>query len=814
MAKDIKKLNERLDLIAQQNENEFKFIPNLSRVSQVGFKPLTTTSVVDVSKMEGRDDDLKSLMKKLLPESTVKEDGILQIVSLVGLGGMGKTTLAQLAFNDDTLKDHFDPSMMIWVCVSDPFDRIKIAKAILEKVTGNSPNVSEFESLLGQVKNSISGQRFLLVLDDVWLKDEDDTMWNPLKITLIKSGAPGSRILVTTRKEKVAKIMGSAQIQLLDPLSDAYCWSILSRFAFHERNEGDCYMLKEIGWEIALKCKGLPLAAKTLGSLLHRKSSLQEWEHVLKSKMWEIDDVRKDIFRILALSYNDLHPAVKRCFSYCAIFPKDSDINVDELIRIWMAQGFLYSTGTSGDMEMKGREYFEDLAMRSFFQDFERGGRVGVERIISCKMHDLVHDFAQFLTNNECLIVENTKVEVKDVRHLNLLNFKAKATMDMFSQSQIEKLCSFTCKDNEIPLNSLNHLKRVKLLKLSDCKLEDVPTEIENLIHLRYLDLSGNYLFEKLPKYICDLHNLQTLNLTRCGNLSGLPLGIHRLVNLRHLLVYGTPGRFKFREGFEKLVNLRSLDCFRCEREAGNKLGYLKDLNLIGGSVHVYIEDMDDGCDDVADAEKANLKHKAFLEHLELFCVGVVGSRVIDALQPSPNLRGLRFIGSYLPNWMATLINLRKLKIERGGKDIDVLHSLRNLPFLEDLTLYQLEMERLSVEFFGLSRTKTQYSAIIAFPNLLSFRLQHCWRWREWEDIGEDEENENISSVLARLQHLEIVGCPEIKALPHRLLRKAASSLQIFDIDDCYSLGERYGEEKGEDRDEIAHIPFVRITYS
>ncbi|KAK4425807.1 putative disease resistance protein RGA3 [Sesamum alatum] len=201
---------------------------------------------------------------------------------------MGKTTLAQLVFNDVLVKNQFQ--LKIWVCVSDPFDEIKIAKAILEVTNRSCSSLTQPQALLQSIEKSISGQKFLLVLDDVW--EDDDSKWRPLKACL-KNGAPGSRILVTTRKTKVAKIMGTTYIHMLEPLSDSYCWSILSHRALEGRGEADHEILKETGLEIAKKCKGLPLAANIVGGLLHCKASLQEWQDVLDSEIWELEEMRK-----------------------------------------------------------------------------------------------------------------------------------------------------------------------------------------------------------------------------------------------------------------------------------------------------------------------------------------------------------------------------------------------------------------------------------------------------------------------------------------------------------------------------------------
>ncbi|KAG5234435.1 disease resistance protein [Salix suchowensis] len=328
IALKIKEVSEKVDEIANERARHGLQINRGTDEIQ----RLISTSLVDELNVCGRDDEKKIIVSKLLTESS-REARDVDVISLVGLGGIGKTTLAQLAFNDVEVTDYFEKK--IWVCVSEPFD---------EEV------------------------RVLLVLDDVWT--EDHRQWEQLKPSLAGC-ARGSRILVTTRNGDVAKMMGTDHQIDIETLSDNACLSIFNHVAFHERSEDERERLTDIGNKIANKCKGLPLVAKVLGGLMQSKRTREEWEDVLSSELWRLDEVDKNkvekkIFLPLLLSYYDLPLVARRCFLYCAMFPKDYVMEKDELVKMWMAQGYLTGTGNR-DMEIVGEQYFQVLAIRSFF---------------------------------------------------------------------------------------------------------------------------------------------------------------------------------------------------------------------------------------------------------------------------------------------------------------------------------------------------------------------------------------------------------------------------------------------------------------
>ncbi|KAL6126680.1 hypothetical protein ACLB2K_074726 [Fragaria x ananassa] len=278
IAKKIEELNERLDLI-DKNKQSFKFQQNTPRAVPELLQRLKTTSLPNASTF-GRDSEKNLIISKLLRDNS-EESEVPLIVPVVGLGGMGKTYLANLVYNE--IKTRFDES--IWVCVSDPFDEIKIAQAIIEELDKDNSSKSSnvLQTLTQCIVDLIKGKNFLLVLDDVWYPKS--SQWEEF-IKPLSKGAVGSRVLVTTRNEEVATDVMNATTELvtLKGLGEVSCLSLF----YHSAGMVESSVSKEfhdIGLEIVKRCNGLPLAAKTLGSLMrNKKNNIHEWRDVLKSK--------------------------------------------------------------------------------------------------------------------------------------------------------------------------------------------------------------------------------------------------------------------------------------------------------------------------------------------------------------------------------------------------------------------------------------------------------------------------------------------------------------------------------------------------
>ena len=289
-----------------------------------------STSLGDESLVYGRA-QIKEEMVQLLLCNNARSTDAMGVISIVGMGGTGKTTLAQLLYNNQRVKEHFE--IKAWVCVSEEFDPIRVTKTILEAINSSTSNTTDLNLLQVQLKERINMKKSLLVLDDVW--NEDSCDWDALRTPLIV-GAKGSKIIVTTRSTKVASAMRAVHTHCLGGLSSEDGWSLFKKLAFENGDSSGHPQLEAMGEKIVHKCQGLPLAIKAMGSLLHSKVEAREWDDVLNSEIWDLPT--DAVLPALRLSYYYLPSHLKRCFSYCSIFPKDYEFEKEKLVLLWMAE--------------------------------------------------------------------------------------------------------------------------------------------------------------------------------------------------------------------------------------------------------------------------------------------------------------------------------------------------------------------------------------------------------------------------------------------------------------------------------------------
>ncbi|CAO2142900.1 unnamed protein product [Urochloa humidicola] len=353
VANKMKSMREELRKINKEFR-DFNFTQGCIRTSvEPRYDVRETTYLLPENPIIGRNGEKQEIIK-LLSASANNDETV--IISIYGLGGMGKSTLAQLVYNDAQFKkyDH-----RIWVYVSRDFNLNKIGCSIISQLVGVQQNWDTLQSINLCLDNLLRGKKVLIVLDDLW--EENDTELGKLR-SMLQVGKRGTMIdvLVTTRKQDIArKVSTSNESYKLQPLKDYTCWEIIKRHSRFE-NQHNQERLEQIGLDIAKKCGGLPLAAQALGYMLQSKDFF-EWTEINNSDIWnEPYEDKTDVLPSLKLSYERMQPQLRICFSYCAIFPKGQNIAEDDLIHQWIALGFIKPS--------KGKEYIRQLLGMSFLQ--------------------------------------------------------------------------------------------------------------------------------------------------------------------------------------------------------------------------------------------------------------------------------------------------------------------------------------------------------------------------------------------------------------------------------------------------------------
>ncbi|MQM03635.1 hypothetical protein Taro_036420 [Colocasia esculenta] len=754
MRRRLHEMNGRLDLLASQKP---MLLQQMSTAPPVNCLPLTWrqtgSHLPDETSVIGRDREKEQIIEMLtqFDESSSNNNKGFSIVPIVGLGGVGKTTLAQLIFNDQIVKNHFE--LMMWVCVSNDVDCERVTKDMIEAALAFKGNyeecqVTSWDWMQRRLLREVEGKTFLLVLDDVW--EAEHSTWEEL-FKPLHSGEKGSKVLVTARNMGfVAKLEGRIETPIfLEGLSHDDAWDVLKKYAFRGADgttSAEYSDLEDLGRRIVQKLKGSPLAARTTGSLLNHELSKEHWQTVLGSECWKLELGQGNILPALLLSYQHLPPDLKQCFAYCSLFPKDYRFSKEEIGQLWEAQTFIRKDrGTR--METMGSKYFDELLHKSFFESKHDNGDYYV-------MHDLVHDLAEYVSSDHCFMLEDQKIgKIPDtVRHMSVT---ASYQIDIINKSCFhEKLRSFLFQTRyrlvvHLNTNDLDQLfqklKMLRVLGLRHCGIRELPGSIGDLKHLRYIDLEWNHRLNNLPESLGNLYNLQVLNLNYCRSLRELPSTMSQLVNLRHLQAY-----------YELVSNIDGV----------GKLTGLQELQVRGRQVR-------------------ELEGMCMLRELKITNLEEVGSKE-EAIQA--RLQGMERLQVLQLEWngrWASSINQDSIKPELEG---EVLQALQPNKGIRELHIEGyggvrspdwMEVSTLLSSFSSLRRVSLEncpnwqvppcsfLSQLRHLEHLLIFRMP---KWEEW----------SCPVSWDCIRQLTIRGCPKLKELP--LLPRALRRLDLEEV--------------------------------
>ncbi|XP_020179780.1 disease resistance protein RGA5 [Aegilops tauschii subsp. strangulata] len=611
----------------------------------------------------------------------------IKVVSVVGAGGLGKTTLANQVYRN--IGDRFDCKS--FVSLSQNPDIGMIFRTMLSQVKKDEPELTgsgDMEQLINELRDFLQDKRYLIVIDDVW----STQAWKIIKCAFGENTC-GSRIIVTTRIGTVAKSCSSPDSDLvyeLKALSEDYSKMLFFRRIFG--SEDKCpHQLKEVSVEIVKKCGGLPLAIITMASLLTTKSDTrEEWMKVCGSIGFGLEknsDV-EEMNMILSLSYNDLPHHLRTCLLYMSMFPEDYVIKRDYLVRRWIAEGFIKVFG-GRTLEEEGECYFNELINRSLIQavDFQYDGRV-----YACRVHDLVLDLivSKAVEDNFVTIVTDKRQVLRPQGKVHRLSSDCTNAENMLTCSKavahVRSLNMFRYSERMPPLLNFRSLRVLDLdgnEDLESCYLKDIG----KLFQLRYLRIRASNNIT-LPEQIGELQLLVILNLLNCYDISELPSSIAKLRNLKWLLAH----RVKLPNGVCNMQALESVSLvvvdYTTPVTALQELGSLTKLRSLGldwriSDAHkdkmTYADNL---VSSLGKLGTSNLRSLTLISPWSL-------DFLLDSWCPPPHhLQELTIKGWCLrkiPVWMASLANLTYLdiEVEVAQETVQVLADFPVLQFLK-----------------------------------------------------------------------------------------------------------------------------------
>ncbi|CAL4988201.1 unnamed protein product [Urochloa decumbens] len=531
VAQKIKAIKVKYDKIVKQGSDANSVRKNLQMDQPVRSNwasgELSMLCNVEDSKIPRRNLEKGKIIGRIL-ESNEQEDGYPMIVSILGLGGSGKTTLAKHICHDKEIKEHFKDAIF-WVHVSEEFDVKKLIGKLFQSITKQKSDLHAEEHMLSEISNKLRSNKYLLVLDDAWHKERDG--WEKFMV-LLKSGVPGSKILLTARDRKVAELVKSRHIFELGLLSKAESWTLfLKSSGWVEEDLGFDYI--QVGKQIMNRCGGVPLAIKTLGGILCEKKEISIWRVIRDSDLW-IDESTKDkVFASLKLSFIHLADELKQCFTFCSIFPKGYEIYKDRLIAQWVSHGFINAMN-GVQPEAVGCDYFDSLVKVSFLHDPSMDLQ---SRQLAWKMHDLIHDLSREILQHEVVTGLPNNMATYSIHRCRYLSLTSTSSTEKVGWGSFDKIrAHYFCGGSNPSFNKL--VKKsfsVRSVTLQYTMDAPFPLFILKFEYIGYLEIHNVCSTKPLPEAISGCWNLQALLLMKCSGFVTLPKSIGKLKKLRTL---------------------------------------------------------------------------------------------------------------------------------------------------------------------------------------------------------------------------------------------------------------------------------------